>query len=319
MTNAYDADLVERLYRSMRMIRRVEQEIGRLYPSDKIKSPVHLSIGQESVAVGICDALRKDDITTMTYRSHATYLAKGGDLNAMIAELYGKIDGCTQGKGGSMHLADMSAGVTGASAVVGTTIPMALGIAFSFKSEGSDRVATAFFGDGSTEEGVFSETMNFAALHKLPILFVMENNGYAIHSPVADRWAGDGICERIESYGIKTDRVLDGNVFDIRAAAEKGLAAIRSGDGPYFLECLTYRWTEHVGPGDDFNAGYRPQDEYEKWRQNDQIEILGDMLNAGARSSADAEIEDLIATAIEFAENSPFPKVAELWSNVYAS
>src|SRR5437762_7913752 len=157
-----------RIYGALYLVRRVEEEVARIYPSDKIKSPVHLSIGQESSSVGVCDVLLPDDIVSASYRGHAAYLAKGGDLNAMIAELYGKDTGCARGKGGSMHLVGMDHGILGGSAVVGTTIPVAVGYALALKREGKGRVVACFFGDGATEEGVFHESMNFAALHKLP-------------------------------------------------------------------------------------------------------------------------------------------------------
>ena len=175
--------MYEDFYRSLYRIRRVEEEIAKIYPTDKIKSPVHLSIGQEGVAVGVCQALRPDDVVFGTYRGHALYLAKGGDLNQMIAELYGKITGCCKGKGGSMHLADVKHGFMGTSAVVGSTIPNAVGYAYGLKYQRQDRLVASFFGDGAVEEGVFHETLNFAALKRVPIIFICENNQYAIHSP----------------------------------------------------------------------------------------------------------------------------------------
>src|SRR5436309_1083397 len=190
------------LYYKLRLIRRVEEEVARLYPSDKIKSPVHLSIGQEAVAVGICDPLRRDDVVSGTYRSHASYMAKGGDLPALFAELYGKTTGCARGKGGSMHLVDMNQYILGTSAVVGTTVPIAVGYSLALKLEGKGRVVAAFFGDGATEEGVLYESLNFAALHRLPVLFVCENNFFAIHTPLEKRWATRQLCERVRTYGI---------------------------------------------------------------------------------------------------------------------
>ena len=204
-----DPETLARVYRSLRLIRRTEEEIARIYPSDKIKSPVHLSIGQESVSVGVCDILDASDVISATYRGHAAYLAKGGDLKQMMAELYGKGTGCAAGKAGSMHLIDMDANVLGMSAVVGTTIPVAAGYAFALQREGKSRIAASFFGDGATEEGVFSETLNFASLHKLPILFVCENNGFAIHSPTSNRWATEALCERVRTYGIETRELAD--------------------------------------------------------------------------------------------------------------
>jgi len=165
----------ERIYRSLRRIRRAEEEVARIYPTDKIKSPVHLSIGQEAVSVGVCDVLRPEDVVSPTYRGHATYMAKGGPLRELFAEMYGKATGVAGGKGGSMHLIDMSHNIIGTSAVVGTTIPLAIGYALTFKRLRADRVVASFFGDGATEEGVFTESLNFASLHKLPVLFVCEN------------------------------------------------------------------------------------------------------------------------------------------------
>ena len=320
--NTPDQETLARVYWSLRLIRRTEEEIARLYPFDKIKSPVHLSIGQESVSVGVCDALQPGDMMSATYRGHAAYLAKGGDLNQMMAELYGKDGGGAGGKAGSMHLVDMKAGVLGMSAVVGTTIPIAAGFAFAMKREekpqGQGRVTACFFGDGATEEGGFSETLNFAALHKLPILFVCENNGFAIHSPLSNRWATEALCERVRTYSIPTHEIGDANVFTIRETATSALKAIRAGDGPQFMECKTYRWREHVGPGEDYDDDYRTRDGLAPWQENDAVTTTGDMLDAPEREAIDADVEQQIAKAVEFAEQSPWPEPEELFSHVYA-
>ena len=302
----------------MRRIRRVEEVIAEIYPSDKIKSPVHLSIGQEAAAVGVCDALRADDIVSPTYRCHAAYLAKGGDLKRMMAELYGKATGIAAGKGGSMHLIDMGHNVIGASAVVGTTIPVSVGFALSFKRMRTDRIAVSFFGDGATEEGVFAESLNFAALQKLPVLFVCENNFYAIHTPLSRRWATSRLSERVATYGLPTYRIPDGDVWKIRAAAAEAVAAIRDGAGPAFLECQVYRWREHVGPNEDYNAGYRQRGELEPWIGADAVEKVGATLPGERRVAIDAAIEREIKAAIEFAEQSPFPSPDALTTNVFA-
>jgi len=306
------------LYRKLQLIRRAEEEIARIYPSDKIKSPVHLSIGQEAAAVGVCDPLRPDDVVSGTYRSHAAYIAKGGDLAAMFAELYGKDSGCARGKGGSMHIVGMDYYILGTSAVVGTTVPIALGYSLALQREGKGRLVVAFFGDGATEEGVFSESLNFAALHKLPVLFVCENNGYAIHTPISKRWATNRLCERVETYGIPTHRVSDSNVLSLWQLSAEAYASIRQGSGPIFIECLTYRWKEHVGPGEDYDAGYRTREELRPWVENDQVRIIGEKLAPSLKADIDAEIEREIAAAIDFAENSPFPDPKELYTNVYA-
>ena len=310
-------DLVQ-IYRKLQLIRRVEEEIARIYPSDKIKSPVHLSIGQEAVAVGVCDPLRPDDVVSGTYRSHAAYIAKGGDLGALFAELYGKDTGCARGKGGSMHLVDMGHYVLGTSAVVGTTVPIAVGFSLALKREGKGRVVVAFFGDGAVEEGVFYESLNFAALHELPVLFVCENNGYAIHTPIAKRWATSRLCERVETYGIPAHRIEDANVLALWETSAAACARIRHESGPIFIECQTYRWKEHVGPGEDYDAGYRTRDELQPWLENDQIRAIGGRLDPAVRATMDADIETTIAAAIDFAERSPFPDPEELGRNVYA-
>lgn len=311
---------LERIYRSLRRIRRVEEEIARIYPSDKIKSPVHLSIGQEFVAVGVCDALQPEDVVSPTYRCHAAFLAKGGSLNGMMAELYGKADGVAGGKAGSMHLIDMSHNVLGASAVVGTTVPVAIGFALTFRRTRAPRVVASFFGDGATEEGVFNESLNFAALHKLPVLFVCENNGYAIHTPIGKRWATRHLCERVATYGIPTHRIEDGDVLELRATVSEAVEAMRTGtSGPVFIECQTYRWREHVGPNEDFDAGYRPRSDLEPWQANDQVEIIGKRLPQERRIAIDAEIERELKDAIAFAESSPFPSLEALNTHVFAS
>lgn len=307
------------IYRSLRYIRRVEEEIARIYPSDKIKSPVHLSIGQEAVSVGICSALRPNDVVAPTYRGHAAYLAKGGDLGRMLAELYGKETGCAHGKGGSMHLVDITHNVLGASAVVGTTIPVALGYALALKREGCGRVVVAFFGDGAVEEGVFYESLNFASLKRLPVLFVCENNFYAIHAHLRKRWASTLLCARVTTFGIPVSLVEDSDVLTIYRQASALIRSIRTGGGPAFIECHTYRWREHVGPGEDFAAGYRTAAELQPWKDRDQIKVIGLQLAAKDRTDIDAQIETEIAAAIDFAESSPLPESERLLDDVYAS
>ncbi len=309
---------IERIYRSLHRIRRVEEEIARLYPSDVIRSPVHLSIGQEAISVAVCDQLRPDDVVSPTYRGHAAYLAKGASLRGLMAELYGKATGVTGGKGGSMHLIDSEHNVLGASAVVGTTIPLAVGYALSFKRARSQRVAVAFFGDGAIEEGVFAESLNFAALHKLPVLFVCENNHYAIHTPITRRWASDRLCERVATYGIRSHHVKRSDVIQLRRLVGECLEEIRAGEGPIFLECQTYRWLEHVGPNEDYSQGYRPRTELEPWIKNDQVQRMAALLVPERREIIDAEIEREIADAVAFAESSPFPENEALYTNVFA-
>ncbi len=311
------ADL-ERLYQSLLLIRRAEEEVARIYPSDKIKSPVHLAIGQEAISAAVCDVLRADDVAGGTYRSHAVYLAKGGDPGKMMAEMYGKATGCAGGKGGSMHLIAMDHLVLGSSAVVGTTIPVATGYALALKMENRGRVAVTFFGDGATEEGCFHESLNFARLRNLPILFVCENNGFAIHEPISKRWGAPDLCRRVEGFGVPATRIPDGDILAIRAAAAAAIARMRAGGGPELLECTIYRWREHVGPNEDFDQNYRDARERDPWLENDQVPRLAAMLSETARARIQADVENIVAAAIRFAEDSPFPEAKELLADVYA-
>ncbi len=313
-----DTQTLQRLYRSLYRIRRTEEEVIGIYPTDKIKSPVHLSIGQEAVSVGVCDTLRRDDIVFGTYRGHALYLAKGGDLKAMIAELFGKATGCAKGKGGSMHLVDINVGVMGGSAVVATTVPQAVGYAYGFQLQHKDNVVVSFFGDGAVEEGVFHESMNFAALKKLPLIFLCENNLYAIHSRQEARQSGVDICHFARAYDMPAERIEDNDVLAIRDRVGTAVREIRGGaPGPRFFECMTYRWKEHVGPNDDYTFGYRSLEEARPWVEGDQVKRLAEMLGRDA-ARINTEVEREIAEAFAFAEASPFPPANDLDTDVFA-
>jgi TPP-dependent pyruvate/acetoin dehydrogenase alpha subunit len=310
--------LASKIFRSLYRIRRVEEEVARVYPTDKIKSPVHLSIGQEAVSVGVCEALSPGDVAFGTYRSHALYLAKGGDLKKMIAELYGRASGCAKGKGGSMHLIDVANGVMGASAVVGTTIPQAAGFAYAMKLRRSGNLVVSFFGDGAVEEGVFHETLNFASLKQLPMIFICENNSYAIMTHLRKRQPNADIIARVHAYGIPVERIESGDVFQIHERTRAAADALRAGKpGPFFIECLTYRWKEHVGPNDDYHLGYRNRDEVEPWIRADAIGQVGGMLDPIERKQIESEVDAEVREAFDFAENSPFPGLEELTTDVF--
>src|SRR3989344_1726733 len=315
-----NSSLAVTLYRSLYRIRRVEEEIARVYPSDKIQSPVHLSIGQEGVSVGVCEALKRDDVVFGTYRSHALYLAKGGNLKKMIAELYGKATGAAHGKGGSMHLIDVRAGVMGTSAIVGTTIPQAVGYAYAMRYRRErNRVAVSFFGDGGVDEGVWHESMNFAALKKLPVIFICENNFYAINSHERARHLHSNIVERARVYGMPAERIEGNNVLKIFDRVSKARARIvAKKSGPVFFECMTYRWRQHVGPGEDYDAGYRSRREFMSWVKRDQVQRIGKLLFPAARVRIERAVEREIASAFRFAAKSPFPKARELYTDVFA-
>jgi TPP-dependent pyruvate/acetoin dehydrogenase alpha subunit len=311
--------LDERLYRSLYLIRRAEEEIGRVYPSDVILSPIHLSIGQEAISVGVCQALAADDVVFGSYRSHALYLAKGGSLAGMLAELYGKATGIAKGKAGSMHLLDTAAGVMGASAVVGTTIPHAVGYALALAMRGERRVVASFFGEGAVEEGVFHESLNFAVLKKLPVLFVCENNGYAIHSRQADRQGLPDICAQARALGVPSERFADMDVYAIHQRATEIVEQLRQGpSGPVLFECACYRWREHVGPADDFSVGYRSRTEVEPWMASDQLVRVGRRLDEGCRTRIEGEVEAQLTSAFRFAQESPWPSENELLTDLYA-
>jgi pyruvate dehydrogenase E1 component alpha subunit len=304
-------DLDARLFRDTLRIRLVELRIIQLYPSDRIQSPVHLSIGQEAVAAGACAALRADDLVFGSYRSHAFYLAKGGDLRQMMAELYGKATGCCGGKAGSMHLAAPEVGFMGSSAIVASTIPHAVGAALAARRRGTGQIVVAVFGDGATEEGVYHESLNFAALHRLPVLFLCENNGLAVHSKIAARQAYD-LGAHAEAYGLPALACPRGNdpraVYDaVGAAADR----VRAESRPVLLTCHTYRQMEHVGIGDDHDVGYRSRADAERWRRSDPL-LLDPARVAALTPDILREIDDAVA----FAEHSPWPDAGSLLADV---
>jgi pyruvate dehydrogenase E1 component alpha subunit len=292
----------ERLFRSALRIRLVEERIIEVYPSDRIQSPVHLSIGQEAVAVGICEPMKTTDLLFSTYRTHALYMAKGGDLPQMFAELYGRLTGVSQGKAGSMHLAAPAVGMMGSSAVVASTLPHAAGAALASRRRGLDQIVACIFGDGATEEGVYHETLNFIALHKLPVLLVCENNGLAVHSPISDRQSYS-ITDHVGVYGIASSVVPDGRDFET-VADTIGVAvdAMRKDGQPKFIEISTCRYKEHVGIGEDFDAGYRSEERVLEWQSGDPLIQDHDLIERFTPA-----LTEEIDAAIAFAEASPFP------------
>lgn len=310
---------LRRCYANLLRIRRVEEEIVRLYPTDKIKSPVHLSIGQEAVAVAVCDHLTRGDAVFATYRGHAAYLAKGGDLRQMWAELYGKEGGCGRGKAGSMHLVDTDVNFMGTSAIVASGLPDAVGYALAIKMRQEDRIVVCFFGEGATDEGVAHESVNFAALHKLPILFACENNEYAIYSHVGARMAGYGLIERYRSYGMACEKDDSGDFLKMHEMAGAAIAELRQGFGPRFIEVRTARWRDHVGPGEDRHYDYRCLETLDAVIKADQVAKVGALLSDEARAEIAADVEREIAEAIDFAEASPFPADEEIYHHVFAA
>lgn len=303
-------ELYRRLLRTALLIRLVEERIIELYPSDRIQSPVHLSIGQEAVAVGVCAGLHADDLVFATYRSHGFYIAKGGGLPAMFAELYGRSGGVSGGKAGSMHLAAPEVGLMGSSAVVASSIPHAVGAALTFKRRGSAQLAVAVFGDGATEEGVYHESLNFAALMKVPVLFICEDNGLAVHSHRSVRQSYK-LTQHAATFGIANRRVEEGwDIMAIRQATLDAAAVVRAGE-PFVLEIATSRYKEHVGVADDFHFGYRTPETVDNWKLRDPL-----VADASLADALRPEVELEIAAAVAFAEASPVPGPAELLTHV---
>ena len=318
MSEQAHLSLHKKLYTSLYRIRRVEEEVVRIYPTDKIKSPVHLSIGQEAVSVGVCEALKEQDVAFGSYRSHALYIAKGGDLKGMMAELYGKSTGSSKGKGGSMHLVDVSKGLICTSAVVATTIPTAIGYAYALKYQGKNSVVASFLGDGATEEGVFYESLNFAAIKKLPVFFICENNSYAIHTHQNSRQVKSDICERVASFGIPAIKIEGNDVLKIYDTIRDIREKMCKGEiEPHFIECETYRWKEHVGPSEDYALGYRTKEELKPWVENDQVKEIGKLLSKQTRKELESAVEKEIKEAIASAEKSDFPSLAELYTDLF--
>ncbi|MBI2870205.1 MAG: thiamine pyrophosphate-dependent dehydrogenase E1 component subunit alpha [Candidatus Omnitrophica bacterium] len=305
------APLYEELFYKALRIRLVEERIADIYPSDKIQSPVHLSIGQESVAVGTCQSLRKTDLLFGNYRGHAFYLAKGGGLREMFAELFGRVTGCSGGKGGSMHLADPQVGMMGSSALVASTIPHAVGAALAANRLMKDQVIVAVFGDGATEQGVYHESLNFAALHQLPVIFICENNGLAVHSRLKARQAFQ-ISEHARSYGLSATRIPEGYDFmQVYGEFSRLVQLVRQDRKPRFVEIQTFRFREHVGPGEDYEAGYRSRKELECWKAKDPL-VQDQALVERFRHEINREID----AAVAFADASEAPQEEHVLSDV---
>jgi pyruvate dehydrogenase E1 component alpha subunit len=261
------------LYQMLR-IRMVEEEIAHRYSQQQMRCPTHLCIGQEAIAVGISHYLEQKDKVYSNHRAHGHYLAKGGSLNALIAELYGKPEGCCGGRGGSMHMTDLAAGFVAATPIVGGTVPVAAGNAWSMKLKRQSNVVVLYFGDGCFEEGVVHETLNFAALQGLPLVFVCENNEYAVMTKMDDRQPNRSISAVAEAHGIRTAQGDGNNVLEVAALAERAIGNARKGEGPQFLEFLTHRWPEHCGPNDDDYLGYRQPGELASWKEKCPIKRL---------------------------------------------
>ena len=293
----------ERAYRLMYLVRRTEEEIVTRYRRDeKMRCPTHLSIGQEAAAVGVMMALAPDDRVYSNHRCHAHYLAKQGDLQAMVAELHGKSTGCTGGWGGSMHLVDEDAGFMGASPVVGDSVSLAVGSAMAFQMDGSGQVAVAFVGDAVVETGQFWEALNFAALKRLPLMIICENNLYATTTHISERQPASPICERVRPF-MWSERVEDVNIEDVFLKANECRNA-----RPGFLEIGTYRYREHVGPDYDWDMGYRTKAEVKGRMTRDPLRAVRDKLREQDAAAIEDEISSIVVACFEDAVAAPWPK-----------
>lgn len=319
-------DLSIHFYKELLRTRRVEEILADEYRTGSMRTPTHFGIGQEAVAVGVCEALEKEDVVYTHHRCHTHYLAKGGNLLGLVAELFGREAGCSRGRGGSVHLTDRSVGFIGSSPILGHSSALAAGSALAFKMDKLPHVAVGFFGEGACDEGSVWESFNYASVHKLPVLFVCENNLYATESPMSVRQAeGTDLCERVRSFKVRAERVDGNDVNAVHQAAQSAIEACRAGEGPVFLECMTYRWREHVGPLWDYEANrtYRSKAELDQWMEKCPVKRSGEsLLAAGIANKKDLdqwlkEIDQEVSEAIVKAKNSPWPEASTLFDNVY--
>ena len=319
-------EMMLQMYRSMQRIRHFEAEIRDLAIASEIPGFVHVSIGEEASATGVCAALRKTDRITSTHRGHGHLIAKGGDLKRMMAEIFGKRGGYCKGKGGSMHIVDFSLGILGANGIVGAGLPIATGSALAAVVTGRDDVTACFFGDGASNEGTFHESLNLAAVWKLPAVFVCENNGFGEFTPMQTVTAVKDIAVRASAYGIP-GQIVDGNdVFEVYRYASEAVARARAGHGPTLLECKTYRWEGHmVGEQAILGHGsYRAESEVEEWKKRCPILRFEKFALEGGKVSG-AELERIrtetaaeLKEAIAFARSSPLPDPSEVSDDVFA-
>ena len=320
----YEADFLIGLYRDMLRIRMIQEAIENRYHEDEMKSPIHLVIGQEATSVGVCAALRDTDQVYSSHRTQGNYLAKGGSLKSMMSELYCRANGCAGSRGGSMHLLDKSVGYTGSSAIVGGSVPIATGAAFSAQYLGTDQVNVVFFGDAAVEEGAVWEAMNFAALKSLPVIYICENNFYSVCSSLEVRQPKKDIYKKAEAFGLTSCRIDGTRVLHVYQAARDAVERARSGAGPTFIESVAYRWRGHGGAGDDSASGYRDPEEVKTWQGLCPIESLykelvkQKLFDEARKNSMEHEIQKEILEAFEHAINSPNPEEKDLTTHVYS-
>jgi TPP-dependent pyruvate/acetoin dehydrogenase alpha subunit len=322
----YSTDFLRQLYTTMLRIRVCEESLVEPILSGEVRCPVHLYSGEEAIAAAVCAALSETDYVFGTHRSHGHYLAKGGGMNELVAEIYGKETGCCKGRGGSMHIIEPEKGMMGAAPIVAGTIPLALGTGLAAKIRKDDRVSVAFFGDGATGEGVLYESLNFAALKKLPIVFVCENNFYSTHMPIRECRPNNDIFKIGKPFDILSLKVDGNDVFEVYEAAKKAVRLCRDNNGPVLMEFVTYRMRGHVGPDDNIQGAHtdiRPEEEIEAWRRKDPIPnfenylLENEVLEKADVEEIKREVEKEVEEAHLFAKDSPYPKESDLAEYVF--
>ncbi len=313
------------LYRQMYLIRLTEETIAEKYHEGEMRCPTHLSIGQESVPAILSQLITDEDFAVSTHRGHAHYLAKRGNLDAMIAEIYGKETGCSIGKGGSMHLIDQTVNFMGTSAIVGNSIPIGVGLALSAQLANSNSISVVYLGDGAVEEGVFYESANFAVVRNLNVLFVCENNLYSVYSPLECRQpSGRKIVDVASAIGLEGFETNGYELEHCRSVLEAAVNHVRHGKGPAFVEASTYRYREHCGPNYDNDIGYRTPQEYEEWKNHDPLNVLRARIIADyadgleAIKSVESDVQGRVADAFLFAKRSNFPEWQTAFEGVYS-
>lgn len=317
-------DISKQVLFQMKRIRFVEEEIARRYPEGAMRCPTHLSVGQEAVAAAVGLALKHKDMAVSGHRAHAHYLGKGGDLKAMLAEIYGKATGCSRGKGGSMHLIDESVGFLGSTAIVGGTVPIGVGLAYGMKVKKTDQVSCVFHGDAVVETGAFFESVNFAIVKKLPVLFVCENNLYSVYSPLSVRQPeGRSIAAMVSGLGMPAYSGDGNDVAAVHAKVSELVAEIRVGGGPRLVEFSTYRWLEHCGPSYDNHIGYRSESEFLEWQAKEpilrfeRVMIDNSIITARELQLMNENIALEVEEAFTFAKASPMPGADSAYTGLY--
>lgn len=311
------------IYKNMLRIREFENKVAELIENKEINCPCHLYSGQEAVAVGVCENLIDKDLVFSTHRSHGHYLAKDGDMNALMSELLGKSTGCSRGKGGSMHVCDKEHGLLGSSAIVGGTISIACGAALAMKLQHKNNVVVCFFGDGAVDEGVFYESLNFAKIQRLPILFVCENNFYSTHMDIKKHLAVDEICRIPKALNIENCAINGNDILDVQNISNYYINMVKNGRGPFFIECLTYRYRGHVGPNFDTDKGIRTKEELEYWIDKDPIKTFKEHLISSGNFTEEMlirikrEVRNEVEESVRFARESKYPEKEELLKDVF--